>query len=160
MKKITVLVLTLSLVAIAIPLASAENWQTVKTLTDNSERSMYFTVDSNQWRIRWQYTPTDSGYNWSGDYAYLGLLATRQEGGVVGSWDKEGHLVTAGTEEMYGAGDYVIQTYPANLDTYEIVVEQVEVTPTPSVPEFSVIAVLVLALFVSVGAVLVKKRNA
>jgi hypothetical protein len=145
-----------------VPAVQAENWQQVKTASGTDEQSIFFSIQSTHWRVHWQYEPELNYQGSTGEYAYLGVNLFLQQGGILDDWEHQGGYITAGDYEYYQAGDFQLRTYPANLASYHIIIEQdVDAIPSPSptVPEFpETIVVLALASVVSAGFVLMRKR--
>ena len=120
-KKIVFLVLTLAMLVVSLPCVAAV-WTEVEVISGNADTKQSFTVNNENWRIRWQYSPKYID-TIGAQYAYFGVIVS-DSNGLVDTFAMHGDSIISGSREYSGSGVYEISTFPANLVNYRITIEQ------------------------------------
>ncbi|MCW4028465.1 MAG: hypothetical protein NWE92_02310 [Candidatus Bathyarchaeota archaeon] len=136
----------------------AQSYQTITTVTgSNGQTTDYFYIPATQWRITWSYVP-DPAYP---DYAVFSVFIYPKGETTMftETMTKVGANETSGVTYIgEGQKDYYIQVICANLNKYTITVEA-QVSPTPSIPEFSLSAFALITMVLVVTATLVISKR-
>jgi hypothetical protein len=133
--------------------AKASSWQTVKNYQGyaNDDATIDFTITAPVWRVHWSYSPENS-------YVYLGTVTTNESQSPAPMVNElnlklESEYITSGTIDMWGTGTYKMLTFPANMYSYTILIEQdMDSIPT-STPAPLMAAVGGMTIWIVIGVV-------
>jgi hypothetical protein len=175
MKSFSLLVILLVILTVLLPIGfvKATNWVEVakfegnRTSIDYTKPGIYtepFTIDSYGWHIKWEYRPDIVGdhfevYVYRQDEAanYIGHINSPQDG-------------YSGTLHFYNeTGTFYMRITFGLVESYSLVVEQNNdslvspkpsaTTPSPTVPEFTQAAVIILVALVSLISIKLRKSR-
>lgn len=129
------------------------NWKEIQTITGiTSEQKTQVHIDATDWRISWQYNPTNEPLLGT-SFATFGIVTKDSTGKTVsdGTLIKIGSAETSGVLGMHQArGDYIISVSGANLDDFKVVIEQnADTLPTSfSNSSFITVGIIILVIIV------------
>ena len=132
--------------------ATSNNWSEVARFTysgTDTHTTDYFTVENVDWRIRWEYVPTEF------TYFNFNVYPMGENVNFIASINPAGTGETSGTSNINNqAGTFYMKINSGNVGGYTVIVEQ----DLNSIPEFSSWIILPLFLTASIVALVLRKR--
>jgi hypothetical protein len=153
--------LTALIILTATSACYAADWQEVTTFTGASDQTTdYININSDEWRITWTYTP-DNDYP---EYAAFSIIVypKGEDAMYTTMISKMGNTETNGTTYIHeGNKEYYLKIGAANLEDYNIKIEQqqAETSPTPTIPEYTTLALIGTLATASALTLMITKRT-
>ncbi|MFC1486643.1 hypothetical protein ACFLRN_02995 [Thermoproteota archaeon] len=151
----SILVLTSLIIVSTVPLncvfASSSNWSEVARFTyagTNTHTTDSFTCENVEWRIKWEYVPTQFSYfNFDvypiGEDVIFASVNSAVTGELIGILDIHNQ-----------AGTFYMKINSGNVEGYTVIVEQ----DLDSIPEFPLWIILPLFITATIATLVLRKR--